>query len=192
MQIKNGIHGKTVHYWHTTAMKRHMKRNTRRTRCVLNDDVWAGNGCSYTLKTGLHKRRQYQSALSKLLLPAKLLTSCHSTSSLIQFEFKLNPTAFQWQQFVLEMRYAKMPMQDHTENCVWPIPPINTSAESLPTQHASEQVFIKKTYTRGYVYKFKRSMTNSWWIHNLCRSAHSAKCAEGFRSTVAEMRTGVP
>ena len=35
-------------------------------------------------------------------------------------------------------------------------------------------------------------MTNSWWIHNLCRSAHSAKCAERFRSTIAEMRTGAP
>ena len=72
---------------------------------------------------------------------------------------------------------------------------INTSAESLLTQHASEQMFIKNKYTRvtrRYVYKFERSMTNSWWIHNLCRSAHSAKCAERFRSTIAEMRTGAP
>ena len=105
-------------------MKRHMKRNTGRTRCVLHDDVWAGNGCSYTLKTGLHERQQYQSALSKLLLPAKLLTNSHFTSSLIQFEFKLNSTAFQWQQFVLEMRYAKMPMQDVVRGGTWtgPIP----------------------------------------------------------------------
>ena len=38
----------------------------------------------------------------------------------------------------------------------------------------------------------ERYMTNSWWIQHLCGSAHSAKSAEGFRSTVAEMRTKVP
>ena len=41
-------------------------------------------------------------------------------------------------------------------------------------------------------FRFQKYMMNSWWIQHFCRSTHSAKCAEVFRSTIAEMRTGVP
>jgi hypothetical protein len=107
---------KTVHYWHTTAMKRHMKRTTEGTRCVLSDNVWAGNGCFYTLTQDCIRDGNIGVCNVKTIFPLKLTTDCHSTSSLIQFQFMLNSTAFQWQQSVLEMRHAKVPMQDHTES----------------------------------------------------------------------------
>lgn len=96
----------------------------------------------------------------------------------------------------------------YRKRCVLPLPPMNTAAdkECIRTSVDQQNKNCKKT---GFI-NLERYMTNSWWIQHLCRSAHSAKCAEGFlfsfsfsfsfcfpcaegfRSAAAEMRTKVP
>jgi hypothetical protein len=37
------------------------------------------------------------------------------------------------------MRHAKMPMQDHKESCMWPLPAMNTSADTACIRTSVDQ-----------------------------------------------------